>query len=290
MFLWGWWYIYIYICKYKIISENNRHTKKHSNNFRPTSAPNQKDKKPKNQTYVSCLASPVLNTSPWVRICFCFLVLLALQKKWAKIKYSDRCLLSSLSSPGSLSMGLMFLVLVGLPKSAPKPKHKKKQKVQTYVSCPASAGPPSMGLNFLFFPTCQVRVVRLLVLRSASSAGPQPQPSTPSVPCRTSTTAHNHNHNHKHTTTNTITNAATSTTTDPQSQTHNHKHTTTKHTTTNTQPQTHNHKPNHKRNHKHTITNTQSQTQSQTQPQHTTNYTTVDPKQLVFFKIGTLCN
>ena len=63
----------------------------------------------------------------------------------------------------------------------------------------------------LFFPTCQVRVVRfyvscfllvllLLVLvllllllnrdprRTVVSVGPQPRPSTPSVPCRTSTT------------------------------------------------------------------------------------------------------
>ena len=58
----------------------------------------------------------------------------------------------------------------------------------------------------MFFPTCQVRVVRfyvsclllsssplLLLLnrdprRTVFSVGPQPQPSTPSVPCRTSTT------------------------------------------------------------------------------------------------------
>ena len=60
---------------------------------------------------------------------------------------------------------------------------------------------------FVFFPTCQVRVVRfyvsclllssspllLLLLnrdprRTVFSVGPQPRPSTPSVPCRTSTT------------------------------------------------------------------------------------------------------
>ena len=66
---------------------------------------------------------------------------------------------------------------------------------------------------FLFFPTCQVRVVRFyvsclllprpppppLLLSSpppaqprpsttVGSVGPQPRPSTPSVPCRTSTT------------------------------------------------------------------------------------------------------
>ena len=59
----------------------------------------------------------------------------------------------------------------------------------------------------MFFPTCQVRVVRfyvsclllssspllLLLLnrdprRTVFSVGPQPRPSTPSVPCRTSTT------------------------------------------------------------------------------------------------------
>ena len=59
----------------------------------------------------------------------------------------------------------------------------------------------------VFFPTCQVRVVRfygsclllssspllLLLLnrdprRTVFSVGPQPRPSTPSVPCRTSTT------------------------------------------------------------------------------------------------------
>ena len=77
-----------------------------------------------------------------------------------------------------------------------------------------------MPINFMFFPTCQVRVVRfylsclvllLLLLSSSSrcppplvvllvlllncdsrstvfSVGPQPRPSTPSVPCRTSTT------------------------------------------------------------------------------------------------------
>ena len=62
-------------------------------------------------------------------------------------------------------------------------------------------------LSLLFFPTCQVRVVRfyvsclllssspllLLLLnrdprRTVFSVGPQPRPSTPSVPCRTSTT------------------------------------------------------------------------------------------------------
>ena len=60
---------------------------------------------------------------------------------------------------------------------------------------------------FMFFPTCQVRVVRfyvsclllssspllLLLLnrdprRTVFPVGPQPRPSTPSVPCRTSTT------------------------------------------------------------------------------------------------------
>ena len=60
---------------------------------------------------------------------------------------------------------------------------------------------------FIYFPTCQVRVVRfyvsclllssspllLLLLnrdprRTVFSVGPQPRPSTPSVPCRTSTT------------------------------------------------------------------------------------------------------
>ena len=61
-------------------------------------------------------------------------------------------------------------------------------------------------LYILFFPTCQVRVVRFyvsgLVLSSSPlllllnhehprpvfPAGPQPRPSPPSVPCRTSTT------------------------------------------------------------------------------------------------------
>ena len=60
--------------------------------------------------------------------------------------------------------------------------------------------------RIMFFPTCQVRVVRfyvsclllsspllLLLLnrdprRTVFSVGPQPRPSTPSVPCRTSTT------------------------------------------------------------------------------------------------------
>ena len=56
--------------------------------------------------------------------------------------------------------------------------------------------------TMLFFPTCQVRVVRFYVswlppsafrlpsassCSSSSSAGPQPRVSTPSVPCRTST-------------------------------------------------------------------------------------------------------
>ena len=65
----------------------------------------------------------------------------------------------------------------------------------------------SIRISIIYFPTCQVRVVRfyvsclllssspllLLLLnrdprRTVFSVGPQPRPSTPSVPCRTSTT------------------------------------------------------------------------------------------------------
>ena len=97
----------------------------------------------------------------------------------------------------------------------------------------------------VFFPTCQVRVVRFYVspissssasfYSSSSSAGPHPRPSTPSVPCRTSTTtihAQGSLPDLNHST---------------QPQTHNYKH-----ITTNIQLQTHN----HKHNHKHTTNNT----------------------------------
>ena len=58
-------------------------------------------------------------------------------------------------SPGQPLLGIcpwvwtFFLVLAGLPKS--DQKQKNTQQVHTYVSCPASAGYLSMGLNFLFF-------------------------------------------------------------------------------------------------------------------------------------------
>ena len=46
----------------------------------------------------------------------------------------------------------------------------------------------TLALYRMFFPTCQVRVVRFYVSCLLLLAGPQPRSSTPSVPCRTSTT------------------------------------------------------------------------------------------------------
>ena len=78
---------------------------------------------------------------------FLVLFLLVCQKCTPKknTKRSDLCLLSTLSwVPLHGSELFVFLVLAGLPISAPK-------KNQTYVSCPASPGSLSLGLNFLFF-------------------------------------------------------------------------------------------------------------------------------------------
>ena len=50
-----------------------------------------------------------------------------------------------------LNFLFVFLVLAGLPKSDQTQRTTKTQKVQIYVSCPASPGSLSMGLNFLGF-------------------------------------------------------------------------------------------------------------------------------------------
>ena len=79
-----------------------------------------------------------------------------------------------------------------------------------HASCPSLFGTmiPRENTSQIYFPTCQVRVVRFYVNSRSSSAafsasspdlkyddhsrvfaaGPQPRPATPSVRCRTSTT------------------------------------------------------------------------------------------------------
>ena len=59
--------------------------------------------------------------------------------------WSAVLVVSCLAFPGSLSMGLIFCIFVGLPKNTKTKKHKN----QIRVSCLASPVSPSMTLNLL---------------------------------------------------------------------------------------------------------------------------------------------
>ena len=122
-------------------------------------------------------------------------------------------MLSGISVPGTLQgkwWNFAFTDLRQVPDASEKELMEIAEEKAAHFLSYDSVRPM---VNLVFFPTCQVRVVRfyvsclllsspppllllvLLVLllnrdprRTVFSVGPQPRPSTPSVPCRTSTT------------------------------------------------------------------------------------------------------